>query len=223
MKDLGSSNVLFHHLGRMKLETGTHSIVKSIDLRTLEHQIDSTKVAVLDFAKVCLGGDCGLEDDGLDKALLKEIQKLQHNLDSVFALMGSYSPRVTRSINFIGSGMKFLFGTMDNDDAESIKSIINNLGNRQDKLNVDQSKTIKMIDNMSKQWRSFQENQKEQVNAIRALKEILDSRYDHELQFEWSVNTGNAKLHLDNLFLSIQTQIDKIKNAILFLKSGQVS
>lgn len=30
------------------------------------------------------------------------------------------------------------------------------------------------------------------------------------------------KIHLENLFISIQTQIDKLKTAILFLKSGIV-
>lgn len=57
---------------------------------------------------------------------------LNHDLGSVYALLGR--SRVRRAANYVGSGMKYVLGTMDNDNEEYFQGVLQNLGDREDKL-----------------------------------------------------------------------------------------
>lgn len=60
----------------------------------------------------------------------KEMVNLDNELSLIYGFLGSQRNR--RGVNFIGRGMKVLFGTMDNDDSEYIVDILQSIGSRQD-------------------------------------------------------------------------------------------
>lgn len=204
--------MFFHHIGKMKMETGFFKVVKQVDLKLLEAQIAKVDVDIKNFEISC---ECGTS------LFSTQVKKMSHDLNSIFSLMGSYH-RNRRGINFIGSGLKWMFGTMDNDDSEYIQDVLQDVGDRQDRLHSTVDETVHVMKNLSKQWELLRENQQIQVDNFNNLKNAFDSRYDAELKFEWGIENDNVKLHLDSLILSVQVQIDKLRTAILFLKTGVV-
>lgn len=68
----------------------------------------------------------------------------------------------------------------------------------------------------------MRENQNIQLENFRSLKEIVKSQYLNEEKIQWELDYNTISNHIENLLLSIQIQIDKLKTAILFLKSGIV-
>lgn len=72
-------------------------------------------------------------EDG--KIFMNEINKLKHDLK--------------RGINIIGTGLKFLFGTMDNDDEEYITNVLQDIGDRQDVLHDSVVDSVHLMTNMT--------------------------------------------------------------------------
>lgn len=149
-----------------------------------------------------------------------EISQLNNELRLIYGILGSHKSK--RAINLIGKGMKFLFGTMDNDDAENIADVLQSVGNRQDKLHTLINGTVFIMKNLTTQWEFMRENQKMQLDNFMSLKQIVKDQYIHSEKVQMGLDYNFLANHIENLFLSIQTQIDKLKNAFLFLKSGIV-
>lgn len=111
---------------------------------------------------------------------------------------------------------------MDHDDEKEIKAVVQNVGERQDEIVTSMKSSIRLISNISSQWEVLKENQQIQLENFKKLKEDLVNHYAIEQSFENKINGRTIELHFNNLILAIQVQIDKVKNAILFLKMGIV-
>lgn len=218
-QSLNSTNLFFQHLGSLKMEGGRFKVIKTIDLREFEGQIKLIEHEIIDFTHTCFENNCTLNrEHGL--VFQTEAKKLNHDLKTVYALLGKY--RHQRSVNFIGSGLKYLFGTMDNDDEEYITEVLQNLGKRQDKLHDTMNGTVTLMNAMSKQWENLRENQEIQFKNFLSVKSLVQTHYNSLTKLEWEVDYRSFGSHIDNLIFSVQAQIEKLKTAILFLKSGVV-
>lgn len=216
--NLDRSSIFYRNIENIHLETGQYRVIKTVELKTLKQQINSIKNEMNDFDAMC-NGDCpssGPNDINIDNEMLK----LDNELDVIYGILGGQRNR--RGVNFIGSGMKYLFGTMDNNDSEYITEVLQSVGNRQDKLHTIINGTVVIMKNLTKQWEFMRENQNIQIENFRSLKEIVKSQYLNEEKIQWELDYNTISNHIENLLLSIQIQIDKLKTAILFLKSGIV-
>lgn len=221
MKELNQSNIFFHNLGNLKLEVGELKLIKTIDLKELFLQIDIAEKEARNISHVCQDNFCKVLHLS-DKAEMFNvaIDKLRHDLEVVCSLM--VHSRKSRSINFIGSGLKYLFGVMDNDDEVSLKSILGNLTEREDSLHSSMMDTVQVVKNINKQNLLLRENQKVQFDNLVSLKTLLYDAINFSKSIEWEMKYQQLQLQLSNFILSIQMQVDKVHNAILFLKAGVV-
>lgn len=215
------SNLFYHNLGNLQIETGAFKIIKTIDLKILDNQIAEIRKDILKFAKACYKDACGLNHNN-GVALLDEMDQLQQELKGVYGIMGSYSSRNKRALNFMGSGLKFLFGTMDHEDSKAIHDVVNSLGRRQDTLHSSMVDTVHLMGNLSKQWELMRENQKTEADNFNSFREQMETRANSQQKFEWVTQNKEIELHFESLHLSVQYQIEKLKNAILFLKTGVI-
>lgn len=213
------TNIFFHHLGILRIEEGNFKLVKSINITTLEEQIEKVRKEIYDFADHCVMSKCTWNKQR-SSLYLAESERLEHDLNSIFSLLGKH--RISRSIDFIGTGLKHLFGTMDNDDREYVTGVLQNLGDRQDKLHSTMGNTVRLMSNMTKQWELLKENQRNQMDNFLSLKDMVVNHYQLQEQMEWEFDFRTFENHLDSLILSVQVQIDKLRNAVLFLKAGVV-
>lgn len=219
IKGLNTNNVYFKNLGSLMIEESNVKVIKTIDLKVLDNQIDMVEQEMGKFLEICSQSFCQLSKEKL--GFLKQgTRNLRRELSGVYALLGKY--RHTRSLNFIGSGLKYLFGTMDNDDEEYLTMVLQNLGNRQDDLHSAMNNTVYLMSNISKQWETLKDNQKIQFNNFLAFKDVFEANLKKEEQSGKEFDYKIMEVHLDNIFISVQVQIDKLKTAILFLKAGVV-
>lgn len=218
---MSDSSLFFHNLGNLHIETGSLTIVKTLDLKVLDKQISDIRKDILKFSKACYKESCGLNhQDGI--VLLDQMNQLKDELKGVYAIMGSYSTRDRRALNFIGSGLKFLFGTMDHEDSKTIRDVINKLGQRQDILHSSMVDTVHLTGNLSKQWEIMRENQRSEHENFNSFRKQMEVRANTQQKFEWVTQNKEIELHFESLHLSVQFQIEKLKNAILFLKTGVI-
>lgn len=187
--------------------------MRQIELQPL---IDDAKGLFVICNQLCVGDECKNQNHTCNSNIQLNILKLQHDLDSVFSIMGSYR-KSKRGLNFVGSGLKWLFGTMDHDDKVKIQGVIKTLGHRQDQLHSLIGNSVHLMKNYSAQWELTQKNQLIQESNLLSLQRELEKRKNSEIK---NSDREKLKTHFDNLCLAIEIQIEKLKTAILFLKTG---
>lgn len=111
---------------------------------------------------------------------------------------------------------------MDNDDEVTLGLILGNLTKRQDKLHNSMVDTVQVVKNINQQNILLKENQKVQWENLNNLKTLLYQEIDFSRTLEWEMKYQQLQLQLSNFILSIQMQVDKVHNAIQFLKAGVV-
>lgn len=219
VQQLNHSNLFFHHLGDLRVEQGTFRVVKTVNVSLLDEQIRQVQREVLSFSNSCLQRNCVWRQEGSAKFVF-EAKGLTHELRSIFALLGG--SRSKRGINFVGSIYHYLFGVMDHDDEVYIQKVLQNLGDRQDKLHLTMQKSVQVIQNMTKQWEFLKDNQRILLKNFKMLKHLMDVYQQEQEKFNFQVEDQVVEVHLENLLVSAHAQINKLKNAILFLKAGVV-
>lgn len=216
---LDDTSLYFQHLGSLKLEGGTFKVVKTLDLTLIENQITRLRQEMVEFSQICLENDCHVTR-AKGELYIHESERLHKELKTIYSLMNNN--RHKRSLNFIGSGIKYLFGNMDHNDELYIKDILTDVGHRQDQLHSVVNETVQIIKGMNKQWSVLIDNQNTLYNNFLSLKAFVNTQYGTTLKLQWELDERTFEVHLDNLVLSVQVQVDKLRNAILFLKAGVV-
>ena len=201
------------------MEESKFRVIKSIDIRIIEAQIDRVEKEVFNFTDSCVLSNCTW-DRRRGSLYVSETKRLRHDLNSVYALMGKYRSR--RGIfSAAGSAYKIFYGSMDSDDAIT-QMIMQNIGMREDKLHSSMSETVSIMTNMTKQWELMKENQENQLKNFVDLKKLLIHHLKSQKERQWEFDFKMFEVHLDSLILSVEVQIEKLRNAILFLKSGVI-
>lgn len=124
--NLDRSSIFYRNIGNIHLETGQYRVIKTVELKTLKQQINSIKKEMNDFDSMC-NGDCPSSGPN-DINIGNEMLKLDNELDVIYGILGGQRNR--RGVNFIGSGMKYLFGTMDNNDSEYITEVLQSVNEK---------------------------------------------------------------------------------------------
>lgn len=202
------------------MEESQFRVVKSIDIRIIETQIDQVEKEVLNFTNSCVLANCTW-DRRRGSLYVSETKRLRHDLNSVYALLGKYRSK-RDFMNVAGTAFRYLYGTADNEDDFIMQTIMQNIGERQDKLHSSMSETVMIMNNMTKQWELMKENQENQLKNFVDMKELMMHHYETEEKKQWEFDFKMFEVHLDSLILSVEVQIEKLRNAILFLKSGVI-
>jgi hypothetical protein len=211
-QSIHQSNVIFNHKSLLKLRGGGVRFVKTIDLSFFDSQIRIAQKEIM------LLRNLSTSNVPSNEIFSTGVEHLSTELRSVYALMGAYRDR--RAINFLGSALKYMYGVMDNDDRELIDKTLKRLNDQGQALHDAQESMMVISREESQQARILWENQKDQLENFRKLRNQLEDESKNLYSLTRESNKKNLELHLNNLLLSIQVQIDKLKNAVLFLKAG---
>ena len=191
-----------------------YKVVKVIHLGHIKDQLNGVERIVNDVAPCVLPDGLCFDAKKL-YSFNNQINDLKHELDVVFSLFGHSEEgrRPKRSLNFIGSGLKFMFGTMDHDDFKLIHKAINDISKQSNNIIDVINDEHAIISNFSRQAHKLVSNQKVLVSELKELKnEYRMEKRDRIVE--------QAELKVKEIFHSIEIQIMKAHNAILFAKSG---
>lgn len=180
-----------------------------------EHYVGNISgICLNDKGHSCIQFLMGKQKGVFESGLLK----LRQNLVALYSLTGRR--REKKALNFIGSSLKYMFGTMDHDDEEYLKFILQNITNAEEDVHFVLNQNVKVLKDINKQSQTLRDNQQTLFNNLLALKISMEQQVKFSMQIEWEISFHNLEAHVNYLILSIQAQIDKVHNAILFLKAG---
>ncbi|CAD7083617.1 unnamed protein product [Hermetia illucens] len=114
------------------------------------------------------------------------IRRLNNNLNSVYGLLGiSPNIRLKRGlVNLVGSGLKFLFGTMDATDSEKIRAVLDTVEKNELNVKIGMEKNLLLIKEINKQSKMInmeQDTIKSRINEIiNEIEEANNHANDHE-------------------------------------------
>lgn len=212
---------MFHHKGLLRMEGGSFKVIKTIDVSYLDDQIGILEWEISELFLKCKDRLLICSDKVLDrkgKLFSVDLNKLKHDVNALYSVLGSYKQK--RGINVLGSGLRYLFGVMDNDDRGHVTKILNSLGKRPNSIHKSMGGMVQVMKNLSAQANSLIQNQALQLENFKIMKREFEEETKFRKRLDVENSYKNLELNINNLFLSIQVQIDKVKNAVLFLKSG---
>lgn len=125
-----------------------------------------------------------------------------------------------RSVNFLGTGLKSLFGVMDHDDDVSIQNAIHNITATQNSLQDIVHDEFDLIKTHNVKVKLNHENQEHVMeNLMELRKDFVKNNIDVNSSLN-KVQLTQALLLAEDVINSIDVQVVKLHNAILFAKAG---
>lgn len=115
-KNIQSNGIYFKSIGKLSQTKGNITTLINIDLNEIEVQITVIQIYIPNINE-----DCTINIPNCVEFLKKsriEINNLRKNLGTIYQLLGVDRRTKRGLISFIGPGLKVLFGTLDNEDAE---------------------------------------------------------------------------------------------------------
>lgn len=141
--------MLFRNLGDLRLQSGIFRVIKTINLTEIDLQISLIDQEIGELIRACNNDkEFCITIKSSSNDFNSGLRKLKYDLNTAYSLLGSQ--RQIRGINFIGTGLKYLFGVMDNDDEVYIQRTLQDVVNQEDKLHNSMSNMIHVMKEVSK-------------------------------------------------------------------------
>lgn len=154
------------------------------------------------------------------------IQNSYENLLSLISHKESKSRTKRGLINFIGSGLKALFGTMDDNDAEYIKNAIQNLEeNQKDSLTILQDQTTILsntVNNFNDSIASLRKTEFQINKVIKEINQMGKSMANEINQTVIELHTTQMIEYFNILVIDTEIDLNKLINTVMFTKTGHI-
>lgn len=231
LNDLSSASGIFYEkLGEIHYYDQTWKLITYLNISYLSYRQKLINRYDEKIDKICKSSGNSIACNKMLPILSDRILVLHSAYENLLNLVGhkkSEKARVKRGIlNIIGSGLKVLVGTMDNNDAEYIQNAINNLEEEQkESLTILQDQTTILSNTVNNFNESIINLQKMETQINKVIKEInlLTNQIQNELN---QTLLEQHVIQLVNLLnaLIVNTDIDlnNLINTIMFTKIGQI-
>lgn len=155
-----------------------------------------------------------------NSSISASIDDLDHGVRQLFNAVGLNKKYRRGVINGIGSGFKFLFGTMDSNDQEEIKAAVERLSNNNQNLAARSVKTLSIIRELNQAnlvLKRNQDNERIKVDQI--------IRYINKMEARRPGNSTIGKIDelrssFANLNFQFCLEIAGLHDGFLFFRAG---
>lgn len=216
---LSSTPLYFKNEGSVLIEKGSFKIIKRIDLHTLFDPLNkvNSAIALLDKNSEISG-----HADFMKYEILNETSIIKGEINRLYDLVG-VSRRSRRGVlNFVGDGLKFLFGTLSDSDLKDINNALNQINSNENVMANQITAVLHVIQDMNEANSKLHENQKSELEQLNSVIKRLNT-IDNLIDEEHNLNTiRQAQAKLLNLVESVRNQVTRLHNAILILKAGVI-
>lgn len=198
------------------METGQRNLVKKIELQEILDGIEMLNKQIGEVEKIG-------ENDEFFKPIRVDLRAQAAALDEecnrLFETIGLNKRTKRGLVNLGGEVLKFLFGTMSNDDAVAISESIKKLDSNQELLANEAKSTATLMVQLNESNKILKRNQdKEKANFEKAIGDI-NSKINQSIIWEQVQGAHNT---LARWIIAARLEVDELRNAIQFLKTGVV-
>lgn len=179
--------------------------------------------------KICKSQKDSLTCNKLLPTLQHRIPILENAHENLLSLIGHKNFNLRRKrglLNIIGSGLKSLFGTMDENDAEYIKEAISNLEqNQKGSLTILQDQTTILSNTVNNFNESIMNLQRTEIQINKAIKEVnylteqMQNELNHTLLGQYTIQLID---YLNTLIIETEIDLNNLINTVMFTKTGQI-
>lgn len=212
-------------MGITKILDGHISIINHINIDEIEESINAVENQLNNVNGVCIKyiKECSefVENSHVN------YRKLISKVDIIHSLLGTHKYRVKRGlINIIGSGLKGLFGTMDNDDAVYYDNVISTVIENQEFIQNGLKEEVKIMKSLNEKNQILKNN----YHILETKNEEIITKINGIIL---TIDENNRKQGIINYLRSLQfsifnrlfqfeLELEKVVDAILFLQAGTI-
>lgn len=219
IKPLDNANIYFNKLGSVQLVKGHVRMIKTISIGSMRERYNTTHSDINLLFNCSMTSEmdsinsCNYARDGLQSRL----EMLEKEMDLVLQVV---ERREKRALDFLGTGLKMLFGVMDHDDEVAVNKAIQRLSSDTKKLATISADGFELISKINENMNTVTKNQEKVASTVRSLqREIMENKIDLNKQSN-AIHLNRALVLSNNLIEALSVQVEKIHNAILFAKAG---
>lgn len=150
--------------------------------------------------------------------------KLLHKIDIIYTLLGHKKVRITRGlINIIGTGLKTLFGTMDNADAEYYDNVVNTMKENEEFIRNGLREEVNIMKSLNEQNQILTSNyykiENQSKSIVKNLDLIIQEINDKDKKNSIIQYLRSLQIQTFTRLTELEIELSKIVDAILFLQS----
>lgn len=179
------------------------------------------------IGKICNSQEESFKCNRILKIIQQRIPSIRISFNNLMHLMGHHDTRSKRGLlNVIGSGLKFLFGTMDQNDASNIDNAIEDLQTKQkESLLLLQDQTTILgdtVNNFNESINRLNRVEKEINLAIKNINNISENLQNELNKTMLSDYTLQLMDYLNILIIETEIDINVLTNVVMFTKTGKI-
>jgi hypothetical protein len=220
------SQILPFHLGKGKIIESKHTFIHYVELAPLVKLLDNT-ITYYNIINNTLSNYTTFSSRVTYRNILNNLLTHAHFLikqaDNKLKNLAPHIRTKRGLIDFVGKTSKFLFGTLDSEDATNFEKAIDTLSRNQKSINEQMqmqiSLTQHLIDHYNHTITTLNNNQKLIESRLNYFEHNLIKSFDDISSFLRAQNT------LDQIILNSQnliTLLDNLENAVTFAKLNTV-
>lgn len=162
MEKLSGVPLLFVEEGTIKIERGRMNIIKKIELSAIFEGIDEIEHKVRSVTNLTYANEVAEQKDDI----LKQTEKLHTEAGKLYETVGVWKRSKRGLFNAAGEGLKFLFGTMSEEDSKEISKTIKNIESNQGLLNSEMKQASTLITELNKANKVIRDNQEQEAGQL---------------------------------------------------------
>lgn len=206
-------------IGKVAILNNDAEVWVRIDLETLEKDIEVVEDLAGDLLTVCRNSTMqtrNFKADCLHQMIMIEtmVENLKLDYKNLFAR------RPKRAIEWLGAGIKILFGTLDLLDRKSIHDKLANLRLKQNNFEFESSKLIDLIVSQYNDTQEILKHQSEMMERLNTEIKILNHKIDYDSEIRSSFFFSNLVTQLIALYSSTDNRIRDIHQSMVDLQNN---
>lgn len=225
VEQLDQAAIYFHNQGMIHLKRGTAKIIKTISLAHLHDKLTELNENAKKY-EVKNEFKHGIWASTIDKEKIEwgaeireSLNATQMELDILYEMMGTKRNR-RGLIDGFGSGFKYLFGTMDNNDAEDIRKHLDGLDNNEKNLDERSKQVWKIVEKLNEGEKLSRDKQKEEIDKINILVERFNDIDRKEVGMINEVTLRDGYSLFKSVIRQISREIVATRYALQFAQVG---
>lgn len=213
-----ASGIFFDYAGKLKIKSGHLNVIMALDISHFKSHIDNIN-STIKFAKNMCNHTLKLMECN---NVFEPLEIRQDDIEKQFlSISHLLNPKSKRSwFGGIGSVMKTIFGTLNEDDAVNYNNAINSLLNNEKKLMSLTKQNIlvtnSVISNYNNTINKINSNQNKLNEAIFNLTYSINNITSRNNDMQTQLNINSIINCLDISLMTLSFQLDDIINSILF-------
>lgn len=215
------SKLLPFHLGSVRIIESTHTFIHYIEIKPLFKLLSNIKNNYR-ITNTALNKPSNNDNNSYSEVLKNLLTHCEYLIDETDQKLNSLAPpkRNKRGlINVVGKASKWLFGTMDSEDANNLNKAIQILSSNQnsikDQVQLQSSLTRELIDNYNATITTLTNNQETIKDKLNAFQDVVHNSLDDISKYIKAQNV------LQQIILNCQnliTFLDNLEDAVMFAK-----